>query len=289
MTNSKFILLIVFLIFFVSRPCFATDKTDKPINESDRNLEKAWACEPGVNPKSDEIYFINKQCISPNIPEEESIKLLNLLKNYYPKTSRNGRFFASDELTDRIEERCIKYLNSLPLTTNKDVIYQYSCPTYDSDNLDKAKRQIYEKIENYTLLEIENSKAQRAAKLKKGELKIQNYDDAVLFYGASVAVGSIMKNPLLKPDNKIYIGREIRIDDQISDREFIGGYHFCCIYGERLDEIAVFKINKNTKKINSNYLRIGSEIKVVGKYIGNKKSQEFNKIIPVIELLYLEL
>lgn len=126
----------------------------------------------------------------------------------------------------------------------------------------------------------------RIAGLRNGTIKIASLDDAVLFHSPQ-DLDRLMVSPLLKPNNAIYSGYVLVDQDEgnglIRVKSFNPLMMLVTGYQEAGVAYGIIRFTKTTVDYSVNDLRIGSRIKVVGKYSQNVK---YGRIVPVLEVLY---
>jgi hypothetical protein len=150
----------------------------------------------------------------------------------------------------------------------------------------------YSKYSGYTEFDNESSRREkigaqeRKQKLISGEIKIQNMDDALLLYSSTETMFWVMESPLLNPDGKVYVGL-MNLDAQENSNSLRGQKDM----GGLGTYYAFFRTNNKTTFFHKEKLRIGGALKVIGRYIGNKKYQTIGgeeKTAPVLEVLLIE-
>lgn len=130
----------------------------------------------------------------------------------------------------------------------------------------------------------------RQSQLKNGSIPVSNYDDAVLLHDPD-SLDSLMMSPLLRPNKAIYAG-EVTLDGDEAEnvlRVKIGGYRHP-VWGWVDLTYATLQLTKKTIDYSKRSMRIGGTIKVIGRYVQNKKYTTVarqEKTMPVIELMYI--
>ena len=130
-------------------------------------------------------------------------------------------------------------------------------------------------------------------KIKSGALKIQNVNDACIYYSAK-PLTPIIASPLLNPDNQFYCG-DITIDLQETSNLIRGKVLNVFSSNGQYPTVlpvayAFLKTDGNTVTFNPDAMRIGYNIKVAGKYIGNTKYTTVigvTKESPVLQIYYI--
>lgn len=119
---------------------------------------------------------------------------------------------------------------------------------------------------------------------------VLNFNDAVLLHNPKELL-DVMKSPLLIPDKTIYGGNLIldSQDGENSLRVKYGGFN-APLVGWVDIAYATIKITKRTINYSHSGLRIGGQIKVIGRYMKNTKYTTVSgeiKTMPLIELMYI--
>lgn len=169
---------------------------------------------------------------------------------------------------------------------------------FEKDKQAKKDRDIQKKEEQKRAIELVEQKEQlriRQSKLKSGEIIASNFDDS-MFLHAPKQLEEIMVSPLLRPDNSIY-GQPIGQYDQKlivdgDEGENILRVKIICILCGRRGEprYAIVRLTKKTLDYSQAALRIGSSIKLIGRYVQNTKYKTIGgeeKSMPVLDAMYL--
>jgi hypothetical protein len=124
-------------------------------------------------------------------------------------------------------------------------------------------------------------------KLRSGERKVSNIRDAAILHEAK-ELGEIMGSPLIRPDQAVYGGRLVL--DAEERTNLLRGRWGVVIFGKRNVSYAFLKMSDKTVLIDKPRLRIGGDIAVVGKYVGNQKYKTLageERTAPVLDVMYL--
>lgn len=127
----------------------------------------------------------------------------------------------------------------------------------------------------------------RAELLLAGKLKIESYDDAKLAYKPLI-LESIALSPLLKADGKIYATRFWLTLEAQEGENLLRAVALDALGGK---PYVFLRTAKNITTFNSDNLRIGGVLFVLGRYIGNTKYTTImgaTKSAPTLEVMYMD-
>lgn len=234
-----------------SQPTAATAQSTK----NDADLEKAWACWPHLLEWGDYyvMNFHNRNCSSE-------------VGQYLPHSKSEGL----PPETVRLAELLIKtyHIN----LNNKNSFQEFNA----AEKIWIERQQAQDKM-------AKQAEAERARKLRAGQLKIANMADALSAYPDNDSLRQTAYSPMLTPNGAVMTG-DVKIEAQekpgflrvlVSDRENVYAY---------LD------ISKKTTDFSSEGLRLGAVATVIGTYIRNVEYKTVlgqTKTAPVFEVIYL--
>ena len=231
------------------------------------NANEGWAGTKFINWTPDTVAFIKNQiddCV------EKNSSFLNTVKRM------NGGY-RNTQLSPSRTKNLI------------DDIYQVAVNTQNYQQAQELnRRQADKEAELNAIAEKEHQQ-----KIKSGALKIQNVNDACIYYSAK-PLTPIIASPLLNPDNQFYCG-DITIDLQETSNLIRGKVLNVFSSNGQYPTVlpvayAFLKTDGNTVTFNPDAMRIGYNIKVAGKYIGNTKYTTVigvTKESPVLQIYYI--
>lgn len=126
--------------------------------------------------------------------------------------------------------------------------------------------------------------------------KPQSFEEAVHRKGAVLSIPTLMGiavNPLLSPDGGTYLGK-VQVDGM--EGKYIRAVSYRIeqpmveFRGVPLNYVYIL-VNKKTKNFSSEGLRIGSQIFVLGTYVGNKNysmTDGSSRMAPVLQVTYTD-
>lgn len=120
--------------------------------------------------------------------------------------------------------------------------------------------------------------------LSAGKLKIESVDDAGQVYRPD-RLQSIAASPLLKANGKVYASKAVL------DAEEEEGLLRAVVIDQRGQYYAFLRTTKNTTFFNSDGLRVGGGISVLGRYVGNTKYTTLAgeaKSAPILDVMFIE-
>lgn len=130
------------------------------------------------------------------------------------------------------------------------------------------------------------------AKVRSGDEKIKNIDDALYFY-TPAKLEQIIASPLITPDGNYYAGR-IVLDQQTGKNQLRGKImNYVDMASRPPRVIAIGYVNLLTGKakvFDGAAMRLEGQIRVIGRYVSNAQYQTVlheEKTSPVLEVLYL--
>ncbi|MGV0981230.1 MAG: hypothetical protein ACOYB0_02585 [Polynucleobacter sp.] len=170
-----------------------------------------------------------------------------------------------------------------------DEIYEIAVYTQNFERTQEASRKQADKVAELNAI----AEKERQQKIKSGALKIQNVNDACIYYSAK-PLTPIIASPLLNPDNQFYCG-DITIDLQEAPNLIRGKVLNVFSNNGQYPTVlpvayAFLKTDGSTVTFNPDAMRIGYNIKAVGRYVGNAKYTTVigvTKESPVLQIYYI--
>lgn len=275
--------------------------------EGTDDLEKAWACYPYLykyketswwysgTVDSERFVFLEKECQSPIMKDEEAERLLSLWKKECVTSSAKCEQQAEKIDQKRLND-CVAKLDAIVAEpSNEKIVSEMSCSIPRKKELErdfKAKREEKLKlISEWPKKEKERKEKEHERQVKNGEIKPQSVVDILLLNEElkDSDLYSIVKHPLLIPDKKIYLDPlgVVKLDKQINQS---------LLRGRLIGNMGYVYINLNSKTtiFKPENLRIGSFIKIIGRYVGNE-SRSFmldyevaQTTAPIFDALFIE-
>jgi hypothetical protein len=132
------------------------------------------------------------------------------------------------------------------------------------------------------------NKESRKRDLKAGRIKISSFGDAVLFYDPVQDLLDLMERPLLSPDSGIY-STAVTLDGE-EQRGVLRVKVSLASIGRGDVRYAFLRTSKGTINFAPSAMRIGNDIAVVGRYVGNVKYKTVigeERTAPMLEALYI--
>jgi hypothetical protein len=149
------------------------------------------------------------------------------------------------------------------------------------------KREINRQADSLTQESAQREADARRKEMLSGKTKISNIKDAIIYTQVKKSLYDIMRQPLLSPDKGLYAGG-ITIDGQ--DSKYIRGKIEFTFGRQQYLYYVYLKTTKKTINFNSESMRLGAEIAVIGHYISNANYKTLSgetKMAPVIECEYI--
>lgn len=127
--------------------------------------------------------------------------------------------------------------------------------------------------------------AERAKRLRSGEIKVTTFDDAKLYHTPVANLLGLMAQPLLKPDGAMY-AEVVMLDAQEKDGtlrtrvQTVNGIAY-----------AMLRLRLKSIQITPEQLRLNSYISVVGQYVDNQEYVTLNgqtRTAPVLDVAFIQ-
>lgn len=262
---------------------------------NDGLIEKAWACDPTLDSRRI-VDWKSRQTKSNGQLEtiEEGLARLS-------KTLLEFRGCPNQDDTEQMRKAFIgKYVCGW--LTSKDAVYAKRYGKFPEDanviindvdlcgSTGRTMSQYYYDENSHKEARVKSENNARQSQLKAGSVPVSNFKDAFLLLDPKELSG-VMNSPLLRPDNALYAAI-VTLDMEEGEsllRVKIGGYRHPFLGWINLS-YATLRLTKKTIDYSQNGMRIGGSIKVIGRYVQNKKYKTITgeeKTMPVIEVMYI--
>jgi hypothetical protein len=249
-------------------------KQDKISEDTQKGLDRAWQCKPanklGVFALKLDLLFRNPACSPPAMTTEEQNRLRAVLMSFYGSYGRGPQTFERDRI----------HREGLDRSAQADEARRTA-------QLEQQRAEEQEQVSETQKKETEDAaREERERLLKSGKIKVENFNDAVLYLKPTYPLFDIIASPLLSPDRRMYSGGVIL--DALQEKNVLRvspTYAAGPLY-------AFLKITEKT--INyapQGEMRLGNGFNVIGKYVDNRNYRTVSgttKTAPVLEVLYMD-